>query len=574
MRIVLALGAAIAIPAYGVSGPANIQEYPGAWCRYGSLPVPDDLASPFSSHETLNYTLAVFYVLPTDVPYDENAYQRVIQATMHVRAWYQCATGGMTWDLEYPEVVDVYYADQTREYYVENGSWWGSLLGEMSSKGLPIWAPGIATVLWVHGAGWWAGAAWGCEGNCGIALLGIELFPELNNPEYSDGECPGGVGVAAWPCTPEGAYAHEIGHILQLPHPSDPYGNHSIMATHWNFPDHAPLSDSPWGFLTTELQSICSNQFMCEGVGLFQHYPDCDVVNLPPAGSQPDANFSVSIEHQTATFTNSSNDNVRNYWTFGDGNVGFELNPVYSYTQVGDYEVSLRVSNSSAMMDCHQSMVAIQTVVPTITPTGTPTPTPTATATYTPTPSPTPSPTPTETPTSIPTPTLTPSPTITPTSFPSVELVVSGEAFSPGDRITVGVRAAIPIWAAFDAYIMADTPAGIFSIMLDGRIVSGIRPAARDVKRLDAPFEMTVLRELPCPASIRGTTTLYLVTTSAGRLPTVGRLEDLRFDTPDLITIDRKAIAVRAAGSAAAASPRSRIDTCLKGTVVRQQCPV
>ena len=93
---------------------------------------------------------------------------------------------------------------------------------EMYHNGELIWAIDTVTTVWARGAGWWAGAAQGCEGDCGLALLGVSLFPEFNDPTFTPGDCPGGVGVTSWPCTPEGAYAHELGcghaHAGQAPH--------------------------------------------------------------------------------------------------------------------------------------------------------------------------------------------------------------------------------------------------------------------------------------------------------------------------------------------------------------------
>ncbi len=128
-----------------------------------------------------DYTLAVYYAIPSDVTFDQEVFDRLTDASLQVQAWYQVATGGATWELAFPEVVRVYEAKETRQFYQDNGNWWGSLLPEMGSEGFAIWSPGTVTVIWAHGAGWWAGGAQGCGIHCGVALLGVELFPEFNN---------------------------------------------------------------------------------------------------------------------------------------------------------------------------------------------------------------------------------------------------------------------------------------------------------------------------------------------------------------------------------------------------------
>ena len=302
------------------------------------------------------HKLAVFYVIPSNTTYDDSVYQRLVQSTLDVQAWYQVASGGLTWLLEYPEIVKVYNADHTWQYYRDHGDWWGSLLGEMASKGHPIWSPGTVTAIWARGAGWWAGGAQGCGGDCGVALLGVSLFPEFNDPLYSGGSCPGGQGVGGWPCTPEGAYGSALGSTLGLIRPiydpvTAPYAYHSIMQTHWNFPDHAPPSETPWGFLSVERQAIRANRFMYSGVDLIQPYPRADVVNLPTTGVIPVADFTSSTRCNRATFSNESIGATHYYWTFGDGSVSNKSNPVHLYDEPGKYTVTLRASNDACMMD-------------------------------------------------------------------------------------------------------------------------------------------------------------------------------------------------------------------------------
>ena len=332
--------------------------------KHERLPDPPRSSNLSSEQPAAEHALAVFYVVPSDVAYERSVHQRIIEATQDVHAWYQCASGGLTWKLAFPEIVRVYFADHTREFYRDNGNWWGSLLAEMGSKGLPIWSPGTVAAVWARGAGFWAGAAQWCGIDCGVALLGVEMFPEFNRSEWSGGTCPGEVGVGAWPCTPDGAYAHELGHTVGLPHPYDVPSTHddafhSVMQTHWNYPNFAFGSESPWGFLTLERQTLRSNPFMHTDIDLFQLHPGCDVVNLPSSGEAPIADFQLDADGLVLSTTNLSQGGSLYYWTFGDGSVSNELNPIHTYGQSANFPVALRVSGDNSVIDLAQGEAAL-----------------------------------------------------------------------------------------------------------------------------------------------------------------------------------------------------------------------
>lgn len=61
----------------------------------------------------------------------------------------------------------------------------------------------------------------------------------------------------------------------------------------------------------------------------------------------PVADFTESaVSAATFDFTNTSTNNVASEWAFGEGGTSSQTNPTYTYSNVGDYDVNLRVRNA------------------------------------------------------------------------------------------------------------------------------------------------------------------------------------------------------------------------------------
>lgn len=312
-----------------------------------------------ASDTTRANKVAVYYVLPRDASYSQEEYDAIRKATREIQAWFQINTGGVTYTFSFPDTVVVYEALENTAHYADD--WWSMLLPEMEQQGLPIWQDGTVASLWIktgypYGIG--LGAQW-CDGYCGVAMAGVENFPEFNNT----GVCSGGTGVNAWPCVPHGTMAHELGHAFGLSHPAEveetaEVADHSVMQTHWNYPYYAPEHQQPWGLLTTERTHLWENPFLYKDIKLKQIYT-ADVVNLPVTGPTPEARFkAVSTPHKVKLI-NKTKDAKLYYWTFGDGMVSNEKSPEYTYRKPGTYTVELRASNSSGMTDVSRQTVTV-----------------------------------------------------------------------------------------------------------------------------------------------------------------------------------------------------------------------
>lgn len=308
------------------------------------------------SHTSAN-RVAVIYVLPKDAPYSDAEYKAIVKVMREIQAWYQLNTGGVTFTFSYSDTVQVYRCKQETSYY--QSDWWGKLLPEMQQQGQPIWQDGTVASLWVKSGnpyGLGLGAQW-CDGYCGVAMAAIENFPQFNK-NYS-----GGVGVDAWPAVPHGTMAHELGHAFGLAHPVEvpalkEVANHSVMQTHWNYPNYAPPVEQPWGFLTLERQTLQANPFLRKYIKLKQIY-DAVPVNLPVTGPLPRVRFDDTEEDLTVHLRNKSTDAYLYYWTFGDGTASNYTSPTHTYRKAGTYTLTLRGSAKNAMMQQYRQTIRV-----------------------------------------------------------------------------------------------------------------------------------------------------------------------------------------------------------------------
>ena len=315
----------------------------------------------------VHYTVQPFYLITSDYSLSSDEYVAIVDAMIEIQAWYQVATGGKTFDLSNFGTPVVINLPNNAAYYEPD--YWGRIIPDLAAAGYSPFSSGTVNLLWIKGGGGVALGAQGCGGNCGLAMVGMDLFPQFNTGQYFS--CPNAPGgVAAFPCIPVGAAAHELGHCFGLPHPVDGPAtsmdaNHSLMQTHWNYPyTYAPGNESPWSLLTLERQTLLNNPFFLTDLDIIQPFEQVPILNLPVAGPMPIAGFSYSTNGLTVTFTNNSLGNDLNYWTFGESNVSNETEPVFTFPDYGNYTVRLRVSNSDAMMDMQETTISLSPPLP------------------------------------------------------------------------------------------------------------------------------------------------------------------------------------------------------------------
>jgi Zn-dependent M28 family amino/carboxypeptidase len=137
-----------------------------------------------------------------------------------------------------------------------------------------------------------------------------------------------------------------------------------------------------------------------------------------------------------------------------------------------------------------------------------------------------------------------PTPTATPTPSPSLVLEARPESLTPGERFTLGLTLQGSIPRAFDFYIVADTPYGVYTVFLDGSFRQGIEPLCRDVHSLGGARAATIFDGVAVPGIAPGTYTFYAAAVEAGKVPPVSALAEITPSTTYIIAFDRTSISL------------------------------
>jgi PKD repeat protein len=95
-------------------------------------------------------------------------------------------------------------------------------------------------------------------------------------------------------------------------------------------------------------------------------------VEEEPTNQTPNAMFSYSptmiYRNTEITFDDTSTDDgtIEAWlWDFGDGTTSTEQNPTYSYDEVGDYTVSLNVTDDKGAVDEYSTTITVDYIPPT-----------------------------------------------------------------------------------------------------------------------------------------------------------------------------------------------------------------
>jgi hypothetical protein len=127
--------------------------------------------------------------------------------------------------------------------------------------------------------------------------------------------------------------------------------------------------------------------------------------------------------------------------------------------------------------------------------------------------------------------------------LPPISIEPSG--LTAGQSFTLDFILGQEMNRSFDFYILADTPYGSYTIFPNGPVVKGIRPIYTNIPWYPAPFAMTIRPAAIIPCSMSGSVvTLYAATVQAGMRPPVRSLAEVEPDSPYLILLSKKAVAV------------------------------
>jgi hypothetical protein len=201
-----------------------------------------------------SYSLVPIYFVPTDWSVSSSGVQQeaaaLSLAISDVQKWYQSKLG-YTWIPDKP--LQLVQANSRKETYgitwngrdiyadginVDNNVFMPGVFNELMSRGYPLsnTPNGYKVVIWVKGAGGWAGSNVWPNGDGGFSILGDW---NINGITYNTPASPCSYGGWCGVTQQHGALAHEIGHQFHLPHPDAYNGDWSatIMGNWWLYPN-------------------------------------------------------------------------------------------------------------------------------------------------------------------------------------------------------------------------------------------------------------------------------------------------------------------------------------------------
>ncbi|MCX6356804.1 MAG: hypothetical protein NT045_02840, partial [Candidatus Aureabacteria bacterium] len=136
--------------------------------------------------------------------------------------------------------------------------------------------------------------------------------------------------------------------------------------------------------------------------------------------------------------------------------------------------------------------------------------------------------------------------TATPTPSPALDLEVS--PLTAGRGFTIDLSLYKEIRGPSDFYLVAETPFGMYTIDLVGKITAGVRALYKNVPRAAAPQKKRISVRAAVPSSLAGEDVrFYTGAVKTGRVPGVP-LAEISMRSPHMLAFDREAATVRHRG--------------------------
>jgi hypothetical protein len=223
-------------------------------------------ATPQFPYPWPDYSVVPILFVPTDWSISSGEVQAeaaALRSAMHeIQRFYGDNNTGHTFTLNPLQVVQANGAKEDyhiiwngRNIYEDgvefDGNMEAAVVGELHDRGFPTPEAqnesGYSSLLFVKGAGGWAGGREFIAGDGGWAILGDWAIDSIQ------GQVPEGAYWWSGRRIQTGASAHELGHTFDLPHP-DAYGgawDSTIMGYFWLYPT-AGLNDYDRGILLGE----------------------------------------------------------------------------------------------------------------------------------------------------------------------------------------------------------------------------------------------------------------------------------------------------------------------------------